>query len=200
MFRLLRSLRTAPALRGVPRGSSAFSRQASRPALAALFPAAQPAAAWREAERTAIPEAARQDRRSSSSATHPTTGPCTRSGTERFSSAVTRCAPSVDRRSPAFSRSVVPQPQSQIRQLGADFVERGYAEVLAFQQFVGVSQDQLSQRGNPQPRHALPCPDREIQVGDRAIEQSLLLRAEGFLVAVVAGLFLHHELAEVKPL
>ena len=42
---------------------------------------------------------------------------------------------------PPNRRSVVPQPQSQVRQLGANFVERRHTEVFALEQFVGIPHD-----------------------------------------------------------
>src|SRR5947207_2680896 len=96
MLRRLRLPLTAPVPPGAPRGSSAFFRPAPWHVRIGPFPPAPPEAASGETERTATLAAAHGARRSPSSATPPTTGPCTRSGTLRLSSAVTRYAPSVE--------------------------------------------------------------------------------------------------------
>ena len=85
-----------------------------------------------------------------------------------------------------------------MRELLADFVEAGDAEVLALQQVVARAADQFADRREAQPDHALAGPHRQVQIGDRPVQQRPLVGRER--LGIVDRLFLADLVGELAQL
>ena len=106
-----------------------------------------------------------------------------------------------DRHDCKTTGSVAAELEVLQREFLADFVEARDAEVLAFEQIVAGAADQFADRREAEADHALAGPDREVQIGDRAIEQRAFVGGEHF--RIVSRLFfadLVGELAELQAL
>src|SRR5205085_2041637 len=81
-------------------------------------------------------------------------------------------APGIDRPGPwAYRRSFVLQLQVQLAELLTDLVERGDAEVLAFQKLIAGAAEQLAEGVDAELGHALAGADRQVEVPDRLDQQ-----------------------------
>ena len=75
----------------------------------------------------------------------------------------------------ARDSSVAAELKAHDRQLFANFIEAGDAEVLALKQVVTSLPDELSDQRQPQAGHAFAGPDRKVEIGDRPLQQRLLV-------------------------
>src|SRR5437016_1070642 len=82
--------------------------------------------------------------------------------------------------------SIAAQPQPVLPQLVAYLGQRGHAEVLGLQQFVRTTADEVAQRVDAEPVHALAGTHRQIEIADGLVHHRLLLIAERLLRRVAA--------------
>src|SRR5262245_23476917 len=71
--------------------------------------------------------------------------------------------------------SVAAQREAVLPQLFANFVKRGHAEVLRFEQVVGGALDELAEGRDAQAVHAFAGANAEVELGDRLVEDGLFL-------------------------